>query len=108
MQVDGCLFFQFCIASNAPKETLNFLHTPSYARRLLDPLAAGLFTCCLGASYFLGRACLFSLSNSDFAGFFLQSIYAVLFPCINLYKYFNIEYVVFYVKKKVRTRLVGP
>ena len=29
MQVDGCLFFQFCIASNAPKETLNFLHTPS-------------------------------------------------------------------------------
>ena len=28
MQVGGCLFFQFCIASNAPKETLNFLHTP--------------------------------------------------------------------------------
>ena len=28
MQVDGCLVFQFCIAFNAPKETLNFLHTP--------------------------------------------------------------------------------
>ena len=28
MQVDGCPFFQFCIASNVPTETLNFLHTP--------------------------------------------------------------------------------
>ena len=28
MQVYGCLFFQFCIASKVPKETLKFLHTP--------------------------------------------------------------------------------
>ena len=34
MQVDGCLFFQFSIASNVPKETLNFVHSPLYIGRL--------------------------------------------------------------------------
>ena len=33
MQVDGCLFFQFSIASNAPKETLNIVHSPQNVQR---------------------------------------------------------------------------
>ena len=45
MQVDGCLFFPFSITSNAPKETLNFVHSP------LPNLNKYLFPC--NTCYFL-------------------------------------------------------
>ena len=38
MQVDGCLFFQFSIASNVPKETLIFVHSPIPSQDLVSPL----------------------------------------------------------------------